>query len=453
LQKESGIEAFAQQSSLGRRKMGAAAFDSGKPLTEAAQGKAMTPPRVKKRCIFHIGGYEPIGPDAVHKRFVRELERFKRTWSVDSAASQPASPNGHIVTWRVETAGPNWRVDTEYNLLAWHDIVLGDFERSAWVRLSRALAVLLDFLITGTLGRFIRASWRFSLYFLYPFVVLALFAAAAALLGIGVAALALPGSALLAPAAGLAIFMVLLRWAGPKFFLSHLLDLWIFTREFMLGTRPDVGARLQAYAEAIAERARDRSWDEIVIVGHSTGGALMLDIAARALRIDPDLGRHGPPVWLLTVGSTALKVGLYPRASWFRETIRTITAAPGIRWVEYQALVDLINFYKTNPVKAMGISTPQPIPIVRIARIRDMLDKQAYRRMRGNFFRIHYQFVMGNSRRYHYDYYMICCGPIPLAVRADAPKSAVSGIGADGSLASYGSSPAGEAVPVGAVTS
>ena len=53
-------------------------------------------------------------------------------------------------------------------------------------------------------------------------------------------------------------------------------------------------------------------------------------------------------------------------------------------------------------------------PIVKVARIRNMVTNPHYRRMRWNPLRLHLQFILGNERRYFYDFFMICCGPMPL---------------------------------------
>ena len=102
--------------------------------------------------------------------------------------------------------------------------------------------------------------------------------------------------------------------------------------------------------------------------------------------------------------------------------MRDVIEEPAIYWAEYQALVDPVNFYKTDPVAEMGLPACGK-PIVRIVRIRDMLTPASYRAMRGHFFRIHRQFVLGNERRYFYDFFMICCGPLPLKQWVERPDS------------------------------
>jgi hypothetical protein len=71
---------------------------------------------------------------------------------------------------------------------------------------------------------------------------------------------------------------------------------------------------------------------------------------------------------------------------------------------------------------------PTGKPIVKIIRIRMMVEEHTYRRFRLNFLRIHRQAVMGNERRYFYDYYMLCCGPLPLVPNASTIPTSGRGI-------------------------
>jgi hypothetical protein len=97
--------------------------------------------------------------------------------------------------------------------------------------------------------------------------------------------------------------------------------------------------------------------------------------------------------------------------------------------------VDIINVYNVDPVVALGMPATGK-PIVKIIRIRMMVQQHTYRRFHLNFLRIHRQAVMGNERPYFYDYYMLCCGPIALVDRVENPDHAVAVFAADGSLRS-----------------
>jgi hypothetical protein len=67
-------------------------------------------------------------------------------------------------------------------------------------------------------------------------------------------------------------------------------------------------------------------------------------------------------------------------------------------------------------------------------RFRDMLSPELYRRIRLNFFRLHYQFIMANDQRGPYDYFMLVCGPLPVATWAKDPLAALAAFGPDVAL-------------------
>jgi pimeloyl-ACP methyl ester carboxylesterase len=183
----------------------------------------------------------------------------------------------------------------------------------------------------------------------------------------------------------------------------------------MLRRRPDVDARVAAFADRLIACVRRADVDEIIIAGHSLGATIVIDMLARALARDPDLGRHGPKLGVLTIGATIPKLALHPAGGWLREAARRIAAEPSLPWAEYQARDDVISFHKFHPVELTrfnDVNDASP-PVIRRVQIHEMLSEAAFRRHRFNFMRLHYQFVMANERRALYDYFMLICGPAP----------------------------------------
>src|SRR5262249_18697856 len=150
---------------------------------------------------------------------------------------------------------------------------------------------------------------------------------------------------------------------------------------------------------------------EIVIVGHSAGGVTSVAIAAHALALDPDLGRRGPAVVLMTVGSLMPAFAMHPAAERLRTAVRRLAVEPHLHWIDCQARKDAMNFFNFDPVAGVGVEAgpDRRNPIVWPVRMRDMIDPVFYDRLRWNFFRIHYQFIMANDRRAPYDYFMVVC--------------------------------------------
>ncbi len=384
-----------------------------------------TPNAVSRRSVFLIGGYEPKSSDAFFKRTRRELGRFCETWEVSATMSQQQlSADGMIATARVDANMQDRKVATDINFFVWNDIVLADFARPLPVRLGRYLLTFGDYILTGTFFRIVQQAWRFSLYFLYPAIMLALFCFISASIGYGCSRVlmyaGLPLAGWLGIALGVTSLVGLLRWSGRRWFVLHLMDLWSFSRDHLRGLRPDAEQHIERFARAVVEQARRGEDDEIVLVGHSTGGALILEIAAQALELEPKLAQSDglkARLAVLTVGSTALKIGLHPAAHKFRQRVQSLVDAPGIQWIECQAHTDVINFYKTDPVAAMHLHSQrsEAFPQVHVVRVREMLQPEAYKRFKFNLFRVHYQFIMANTQRYAYDFFMMCCGERMLA--------------------------------------
>jgi hypothetical protein len=396
---------------------------------------AMAAEIVKKRCFLCVGGYEPIAPSLWHQRFVRELDRFKKTWNVDAEASKPVvSDADGLASWRIETRGPNWRTETDFVLLRWDDFVSTDFARSNLERVPLGILALGDFIASGAAFRYLRSSVRYFLFFLYPFVLLAGLIGAAAIFPYVLIRAGLPIPAPLAALFAVAAFVGLLYWPGRFFLIHYLLDNWIFAYELVHQSRAGLDQRIDRFARELVERARERSYDEVVVSGHSLGGALMMEIVDRALKLDPALGKHGPVLWLMSTGSSLLKIALHPKAEWIRAATGRVADVAAVNWVEYQAIVDVISFYKTDPVVEMGLPDRER-PIVQQVKIRRMLEPATYKRFWGNFFRLHRQFGMGNELRYFYDYFQICCGPAPLARRVAERDRLCEAFAEDGSYA------------------
>src|SRR5262249_6493197 len=172
--------------------------------------------------------------------------------------------------------------------------------------------------------------------------------------------------------------------------------------------------------------------DEILVVGHSAGGLTAPIVTARALELDPDLGRHGPRVTFVTVGSLMPAFALHPAAGRMRSAIRRLALEPSVRWVDCQARKDIMNFWDFDPVGGVGVDVgaARVNPIVWPVRLRDMLTDAAYDKVRGSQFRMHYQYVMANDRRAPYAYFLLVCGPVPVTEWAADPDAVVKRFGA-----------------------
>jgi hypothetical protein len=394
-----------------------------KPRIEVIADDTIPRTSAVKRLVFHIGGYDPITPPATaQQRFAREIKRFERTWSV-KAIVDGFRDSADQTQWNVTTTGPGWLVETDYHLVQWSDVIDAFGRRSIFSRIPLGILAYLDFVLAGTLWRYLMTSWGYAIFFLYPFVMLCLLIATALL--IGVFAIKISGSTPIAIGGGLLGLAAVLAGPWRWLHLSDLFDDWIFSREYIRSGNSNIEQRLDRLAAELVAAASNSAADEILVIGHSLGAVLAVDLIDRALKLD------ATSITFITVGSSILKIGLHPSASRFRAMMERVARSPAIFWGDYQARIDLLNFYDSRPMSEMGLSTENEA-IVRLVEIGRMIDHDMYRRIRLHFFRLHCQFVSGNDRRTSYDYFMLICGPVSAKSQTLAPDGAVSMIGNDG---------------------
>jgi pimeloyl-ACP methyl ester carboxylesterase len=232
---------------------------------------------------------------------------------------------------------------------------------------------------------------------------------------------------------GFGAFAFLLRATESQTYLLYMCDDIDASNQFSSGRRPDWRKRLDEFADYVVETVRNSDADEAIIVGHSSGSFLAVEVLDRALVSDPALGRHKPKLRLLTIGANLPIVGFNPRAQWFRDRIKRLAVAPDLDWVDYHSRHDIMNFWPFDPVTGHGIKLgpERRNPKVVAISFRDLWIPGDFSRRRWRFFKAHFQFLMANERRgAAYDYYLICCGPLDLLTRADKPEEAIAAMAA-----------------------
>jgi hypothetical protein len=367
---------------------------------------------VRRRKVLYIAGYDPGAAAGFHRRFLRQLEIFKRTWNVQSVCTD-RSISGQSSKWSVATSGHDWSVQTDFELLSWDDLVAKQASGSALIRFGRGAAVYANLIASGTLLRYFNASPHY-----FAFAIAPLFQFAALLILSSVAGFAAgatapqPWSLIAGLVVALFSFAVLQSWLGRRWRLHQALDDWIMSLDYIHNRRGDLRARISLFADLISNAASDNSADEILVVGHSLGATFAADALGQSL------DGEGRKIAFATLGATIPKCTLHPDASWLRERIVGLARSPAVCWVEIQSRSDPISFYHVHPVSLDRVSESNQLqganPVIRRAKLRDMLEASTYRKIRWRPLRLHYQCVSANERKSAYDFFMMICGPAPV---------------------------------------
>ena len=395
---------------------------------------------ITRRRVVYVPGYDPQGPQGYYDLFGSQLKRACALWHAKFALGPLATESADVASWTVTMGGPNWQVFTRYDFVRYEDIVNANTAEPIIRQISRAVRWMLDDLVTGTTFRTFRANWQFGMHHLVLQLLLLTWigtsvasgtlAWATARYGLGLNASI---SLAISVAILFAIFMAL-RPLADRWLVIRVNNHWPYLREFGRGEATCFDRPIEIGAARLKELVNANDADEVVIIGHSGGAPMAQCMVARALELDPDLGRRGPHIVVLTIGSITPAIAFHPQALKIREIIRRIAIEPSIHWIECQSRKDALNFWGVDPVAGVGIQLglERCNPLVWGVRFRDMLSAKFYRKLRWKLFRLHFQYIMANHMRAPYDYFMLIGGPVPIMEWAKRQRDIVAEFSPEG---------------------
>ena len=395
---------------------------------------------ITRRRVIYVSGYDPQGPQGYYALFGSQLKRACALWHSKFVLGPLVIESADIASWTVTMGGPNWQVLTQYDFVRQEDIINANCAEPIIRQTCRAVRWMLDDLATGTTFRVFRANWQFGMHHLVLQLLLLTWIATSVATGtlawyiarhkVGVAT---PISLAMAVAVFFAIFTAL-RPLADRWLVIRVNNHWPYLRKFGRGEATCFDRPIEMGAVRLKELVRANDADELVLIGHSGGAPLAQCMAARALELNPNLGRQGPRIVVLTIGSITPAVAFHPRALKMREIVRRLAIEPSINWIECQSRKDALNFWGFDPVADVGIRLgPERCnPLVWQVRFRDMLSPQFHRKLRWKLFRLHFQYIMANHMRAPYDFFMLIGSPVPIMEWARRQRDVIAEFSPEG---------------------
>ena len=385
------------------------------------------PEREFRRRVFYIPGYDPI-----HPRRYREL--YRREGTAQAAIS------GYALTLKPKTVkGPyGWRVTTQIagqgavadvEVLVWSDIVKGSMDPSILATYGQLLRTAWVYLASGALLRLMRLRKGPMIAALYPIGMLLLQLVVAVLAGWGIGG----AVGLLHPVvgwvAGLGVAAMLLRLFRKydnRLFAYYLMHDYAYSAQSNGANPSDLEARMVEFGQAVGDALRGE-YDEVLLVGHSSGAHLAVSVLADLIRAGLPMG--SPALGLLTLGQVVPMVSFLPKAERLRADLHYLAARDEVTWVDVTAPGDGCAFALCDPVAVTGVSpVGKRWPLVVSAAFTRTLSPERWKELRWKFFRLHFQYLCAFDRPGDYDYFQITAGPLTLAERYRGRKPSASRI-------------------------
>ncbi|OYU39749.1 MAG: hypothetical protein CFE33_10325 [Pseudorhodobacter sp. PARRP1] len=372
--------------------------------------------RVHRRRVFYIPGYDPIHPRRYRELYRKEGQDQARIsgYQIELKPKKTGGPYGWHVTGTIDGAV----TDADVEVLVWADIVKTSMARGIAATYLQLLRTAYAYIGSGALFRLAGLRKGPMIAALYPFVFLIAQLLLACLAGWGIGELVSFVHPALGWAAGLGVVWAMLRafkrWDN-KVFAYYLMHDYAYSAQASGANPPELEARMTAFRLSI-RNALTAGFDEVLVVGHSSGAHLAVSILADLLR--EGLPKDAARLALLTLGQVVPMVSFLPQAKRLRGDLRYLSAQDAVVWVDVTAPGDGCAFALCDPVAVTGVAPPDKLwPLVISAAFTQTLSPARWKELRWKFFRLHFQYLCAFDRPGDYDYFQITAGPRTLADR------------------------------------
>ncbi|MFM2366017.1 MAG: hypothetical protein RIR95_625, partial [Pseudomonadota bacterium] len=351
-----------------------------------------------RRKVYYIPGYDPF-----HPRRYRELYR--------SEGADQAKISGYSLNLvPKKTPGSyGWHIDAVINgqasaadveVLVWSDIVKSSMNQGITATYLQLLRTAWTYIGSGALFRLMRLRKGPMIAALYPivFLIFQLILACLAGWGLGIllSNLVHPLAGMIAGGAVIWLMLRLFRRWDKKVFAYYLMHDYAYTAQEGGANPPELEARMAAFRQAITESLSE-GYDEVLVVGHSSGAHLAISIIADILREGRDVGPTA--LSFLSLGQVVPMVSFLPRATRLRADLRSISTSTEITWVDVTAPGDGCSFALCDPVAVSGVAPEGQIwPLVVSAAFTKSLTAARWNALRWKFFRLHFQYLCAFDR-------------------------------------------------------
>ncbi|MEM7524293.1 MAG: hypothetical protein AAF360_11140 [Pseudomonadota bacterium] len=385
---------------------------------------------VRRRRVYYVSGFDPQGPRRYYQLYRSESRLQAEISGYSIEVSKLSYDSISAAHWSTKLVDDGCETEAEIAMLRWDDIA------RTWMRKSLPATYVLmaktwwRYVGSGAFSALTRLRRLSTWVGMYPVAMMMIYLLVALWNGLfavwGFSALSgLPYWATWP--IFFVVFYGLMRatrlW-DDQILVYYLMCDFGFTASHSVGEAPEIEARVDAFARRVYDDWAACDCDEILIVGHSSGGSYAASVAARAVAMGADK-RTGPHLSFLTLGQTIPMLSFLPGAAQLRDDLRLLGQSDAIDWIDVSSPADGGCYALSDPVGVSGVAPPMKErrnPKVISATFWDAISPEKKAEMRGRWFRIHIQYLCAFDRPADFDYFRVTSGASRLADRFEARR-------------------------------
>jgi hypothetical protein len=341
----------------------------------------------------------------------------------------------HMASWDVTGRFEDEQVHTRYDFLRWDDIVRQHWPRGRWRLLERTVFASIRMWSNGVMWQSLKTSWPMAVAIMLPGFALV---AVAAMMLATVASFGWLVSHGHLLAGGLMLILGLPTWAALFAAAEGRTQMaWLMRSLACLvlqgrGQLEVLESRLDAFGSHVAQQLKGGQFDEVLLVGHSSGAMLAMSVMHRALgSAGRDFPADGPRMSLLTLGHCTPLLSQQPEADAFRRELADLALQTRLDWIDFGSPADGCCFALRDPTEFAGHKrsrTDHPKSLN--PRFFELFSAERYAAIKRDKFRCHFQYLMAAERKGAYDFFRMVGGPAALfdGLQARAPVADFRGL-------------------------
>ena len=376
--------------------------------------------RVRTRRVHYFSGFDPRGAGHYHRLYREESQKQSTHNSARIGVGARAKLNEIVSAWSVDADWSGQQTHTDYQFMHWDDLVRANWQRNTMQLWMSGLWPYLQLLACGAWLRIWKIAKPVAISGAFPLVLFVLGIMGASLVSLVVGGVLLWGGWgwLVSTLSG-CISASAFLWGGlllsEKLGGQWLLRTFLFVYEWGRGKHPQLEQRFKSFVQHIIDEQIKNPVDEVLLVGHSIGTMVAVEVASR-LSSEFGSSNQDGAIRLLTLGQCIPVLSFIPQAKDFRQALVSMTKTGAIPWTDVTIPPDPLCFYNLDPIKVSGVNAPPSYSTkLAIARVFRMFKKETYATMRWNKLRLHFQYLMASELPADYDYFLMTAGPHTLA--------------------------------------
>ncbi|NJS37260.1 MAG: hypothetical protein HC765_14005 [Brachymonas sp.] len=372
--------------------------------------------------MLYVSGFDPQGAGKYHRIYTQEAKKQCEVSGHRIEVGKRTKQSPDRDAWQIEAQIEGQSCVTDYQFLRWDHIVREHWNASHWHFMYIALYANWLLFKQGVLWRLFKMSRpSFGVCFGPAVVVSGILLAA-----LGLIALLLyivssqSGAAWILASSGVISVALWGLWrlshhAEKAWYMGWVMRSYWFTVKQAKRQTPSLDTQLQAHAEYLIHALRNPAYDEVLVIGHSSGAMVATSLVARACKTAPE-SMADQRLHLMTLGQCFPILSFPAHAHWFRAEIAMVAQTLGERWVDISAPSDHCCAPLVNPMQAVrALGTDEHCtslddslgainPKILSPQFSKLFAAEEYAQLKKDLFEMHFQYFKASRLPGWYDF-------------------------------------------------